>query len=239
MNTSRVDGHTSQAFDADMNEIVNKVLDMGSLVTHQVEKAIYAFIHTDADMARAVISKDDEVNHLEVKIDEHCVQVLVRRQPTAGDLRAVIAAIKTIKDLERIGDQAKRIARSAIKAAEAGAEADRAFPEFEMMGTRVVRMLQDAMTAFRNHDAQEALQVALQDKAIDSDYESILRQNMTYMMEDPRNITRIVEMTWVGRAIERIGDHARNVCEYTIYFVKGRDVRHIDDAQIEAIVQGR
>lgn len=236
MNKQRIDGHTSQAYDAEMNEIVNDVLVMGEKVTEQVESALHAFIQADANLAKHVIDADESINDLEELIDEKCVQVLVRRQPAAGDLRAVIAIIKTIKDLERIGDQAKRIARMA-GTSNTYEISPKAFSEFETMGTRVTQMIQGAMTAFRQMDAEAALKVALLDKQIDNDYEGILRQNMTYMLEDPRNISRIVEITWVGRAIERIGDHARNVCEYTIYFVKGRSVRHIGDDELEAVVR--
>lgn len=240
MNKQRVDGHTSQAYDAEMNQVVNHVLEMGELVTQQVEKALQAFIHSDSALAKEVVEKDHLVNRMEVDIDNECVQILVRRQPAAGDLRAVIAVIKTIKDVERIGDQAKRIARLALKASDADqVMAPKEFNEFQTMGNRVLEMLRGAMQAFRKMDADDALSVALLDKQIDNDYEAILRQNMTYMLEDPRNITRIVEMTWAGRAIERIGDHARNICEYTIYFVKGQDVRHQDDSVLEATVKGR
>ncbi|GAB2579158.1 phosphate signaling complex protein PhoU [Nitrincola alkalisediminis] len=240
MNKQRVDGHTSQAYDAEMNQVVNHVLEMGELVTQQVEKALQAFIHSDSALAQQVVEKDHLVNKMEVDIDNECVQILVRRQPAAGDLRAVIAVIKTIKDVERIGDQAKRIARLALKASESDQMmAPKEFNEFQTMGSRVLEMLRGAMQAFRKMDAEDALSVALLDKQIDNDYEAILRQNMTYMLEDPRNITRIVEMTWAGRAIERIGDHARNICEYTIYFVKGQDVRHQDDSVLEATVKGR
>lgn len=238
MNKQRIDGHTSQAYDAEMNEIVNDVLLMGEKVTEQVNLALRAFMQMDDTLAKQVIDADKAINDMEVSIDDKCVHVLVKRQPAARDLRAVIAMIKTIKDLERIGDQAKRIARMASKGS-SQVMAPKAFGEFEQMGLRVNQMLQGAMSAFRQMDADAALQVALLDKQIDNDYEGILRQNMTYMLEDPRNITRIVEMTWVGRAIERIGDHARNVCEHTIYFVKGRDVRHVDDEQLEAVVRDR
>ncbi len=236
MNNQRVDGHTSQAYDAEMNEIVNDVLAMGELVVQQVEKALHAFINADVALAQEVISADTSINDMEVEIDDKCVQVLVKRQPAAGDLRAVIAVIKTIKDLERIGDQAKRIARMAAKS-DNNVLPPKEFHEFATMGGHVTQMLHGAMSAFRRMDADEALKVALLDKQVDSDYEAILRQNMTYMLEDPRNITRMVEMTWVGRAIERIGDHARNVCEYTIYFVKGRNVRHTNDEELQAIVR--
>lgn len=238
MNKQRIDGHTSQAYDAEMNEIVNDVLVMGEKVTEQVESALRAFIQMDANLAKLVVDADESINDMEESIDEKCVQILVRRQPAASDLRAIIAVIKTIKDLERIGDQAKRIARMA-GTSNSYVISPKAFSEFETMGSRVTQMLHGAMTAFRQMDAEAALKVALLDKQIDNDYEGILRQNMTYMLEDPRNISRIVEMTWVGRAIERIGDHARNVCEYTIYFVKGQSVRHIDDEQLEKVVRER
>ncbi|SFX37696.1 phosphate signaling complex protein PhoU [Marinospirillum alkaliphilum] len=239
MSTQRIDGHISQRFDEEMEGIVSDLLAMGELVTEQTESALFAFIRGDVALAQDVISKDTRINELELEIDDHCIQILARRQPAAGDLRAVVAIMKAIKDLERIGDQAKRIARIAVKLADADERYQKQYGEFELIGSHVISMLQNTLQAFREMDADKALAAALQDKSIDSDYEAILRQNMTYMMEDPRNITRIVEMTWVGRAIERIGDHARNVCEYTIYLVQGLDVRHKDDDQLQAIVQSR
>ncbi|MFK7160125.1 phosphate signaling complex protein PhoU [Marinospirillum sp. MEB164] len=236
-NKQLIAGHISQRYDAELKGIIEQVLRMGYLASAQVEKALQAFIQVDIDLAQQVIAEDQAINRMELQIDEQCIEILARRQPAASDLRAVVAVMKAIKDLERIGDQAKRIARAAMKLAENETRLTIHHNEFELIGQHVVTMLQHTLSAFQELDAEKAYGAALEDKAIDQDYEAILRQNMTYMMEDPRNISRVVEMTWVARAIERIGDHARNVCEYTIYLVKGRDVRHQADDQLEAIAK--
>lgn len=236
MNSQRIGGHTSQRFDTEMRAVVSRVLAMGELVIDQVESAIYAFIRSDVRMAQEVIDRDTRIDALEMEIDDLCVDILARRQPAAGDLRTVVAIMKAIKDLERIGDQSKRIARIAVKLAEKG-HRQAAATEFEGIGSHVISMLQNTLHAFRDMDADKALEAALQDRIIDQEYEAILRSNMNRMVDDPRSISGLVEMSWVGRAIERIGDHARNVCEYTIYLVKGLDVRHKNDDQLQALVR--
>lgn len=235
MSPQRIGGHTSQRFDTEMQAIVSQLLAMGELVIDQVESAIYAFIRKDGRMAQEVIGRDTRIDALEMDIEDRCVLILARRQPAAGDLRAVVAIMKAIKDLERIGDQSKRIARIAVKLIESGNR--QVATEFEGIGSHVISMLQNTLHAFRDMDADKALEAALQDRIIDQDYEVILRNNMTRMAKDPRSISGLVEMSWVGRAIERIGDHARNVCEYTIYLVKGLDVRHKSDDQLQALVR--
>lgn len=235
MSPQRIGGHTSQRFDTEMQAIVSQLLAMGELVIDQVESAIYAFIRKDIRMAQEVIGRDTRIDALEMDIEDRCVLILAQRQPAAGDLRTVVAIMKAIKDLERIGDQSKRIARIAVKLIESGHR--QAATEFEGIGSHVISMLQHTLHAFRDMNAEKALEAALQDRIIDQEYEAILRNNLARMAEDPRSITGLVETGWVGRAIERIGDHARNVCEYTIYLVKGLDVRHKNDDQLQALVR--
>lgn len=236
MAKARIGGHYSHRYDAELEEVVNRVLAMGGLVESQLSNALQSFIEGDSATAQEVTENDTRVNTFEVTIDERCVEILARRQPAAMDLRLVVAVIKTITDLERIGDKAVSIARMAMRQAEGDRPRKQTFRDIETMGNRVIKMLGDALDAFARMDAAAAVNVVRQDLAVDSDHEAIMRQNVTYMMEDPRNISRMLDVTYATRALERVGDHARNMCEYTIYLVKGRDVRHIDVSEMEAIV---
>ena len=238
MENKRIGGHYSHRYDAELEEVVNRVLAMGGLVESQLSNALQSFIEGDATIAHEVTENDTRVNTFEVTIDERCVEILARRQPAAMDLRLIVAVIKTITDLERIGDLAVSIARMAMRQAEGDRPRKQTFRDIETMGNRVIKMLGDALDAFARMDAAAAVNVVRQDFAIDSDHEAILRQNVTFMMEDSRNIGRMLDITYAARALERVGDHARNMCEYTIYLVKGRDVRHIDLKEMEAIVEG-
>jgi phosphate transport system protein len=238
MENNRLGGHYSHRYDSELKDVVNRVLAMGGLVESQLNRAIQAFLDGDTAIAHEVIDNDTRVNSLEVAIDERCVEILARRQPAALDLRLVVAVIKTITDLERIGDLAEGIARMAVRIAEGERPRKQLFRDIETMGRRVTTMLHDALDAFARMDPAAALDVVRQDFAIDADHEAIMRQNATFMMEDPRYITRMLDVTYAARALERVGDHARNMCEYTIYLVKGRDVRHIDLAEMDAVVHG-
>lgn len=224
--------HISTRFDQELEEIRNKVLTMGGLVERQIGESIRAVIESDIESAEAVIQNDVKVNTLEVSIDEECVQILARRQPTASDLRLVIAVIKTITDLERIGDEAKRIANQAIDM-EGHFSKSRQFSDLEQIGQRVLAMLRDSLDAFARMDVDLCLSVAQEDEKVDREYESIIRQQMTYLMEDPRMIRASIDVMWAARAIERVGDRSCNICEYVIYQVKGRDIRHISLEEIE------
>ena len=239
MENKRIGGHYSHRYDAELEEVVNRVLAMGGLVEAQLSNALQAFIDGDSQIAQEVTENDTRVNTFEVTIDERCVEILARRQPAALDLRLIVAVIKTITDLERIGDLAVAIARMAQRQAEGDRPRKQVFRDIETMGNRVISMLAGALDAFARMDAASAVSVVKQDFAIDSDHEAIMRQNVTYMMEDPRNISRLLDISHAVRALERVGDHSRNMCEYTIYFVKGRDVRHIDLSEMEAIVHDK
>jgi phosphate transport system protein len=229
--------HISHQFNAELEDIRSRVLQMGGLVEQQIGHAINALVSGDVALAQAVATEDFKVNKMEVTIDEECSQIIARRQPAASDLRLVVAVIKTITDLERIGDEAEKIARMAQRLA--GEERPKTnYIEIQALGNHVRHMVHDALDAWARLDIEAALRVAREDKQVDSEYVGIIRQMITYMMEDPRTISRTLDVIWTARALERIGDHARNICEYIIYLVKGKDVRHTSIEQIEKEILG-
>jgi phosphate transport system protein len=230
--------HISRQYNAELEEIRSRVLQMGGLVEQQIEHALDSLVKGDTALGESVILNDTKVNKLEVTIDEECNQIIARRQPAASDLRLVIAVVKTITDLERIGDEAERIARMAVSLAQEERPKNN-YAEIQTLGGHVRQMVHDALDAFARLDIEAALRVAREDTRIDQEYGGVMRQMITYMMEDPRTISRVLNVIWAARALERIGDHARNICEYIIYLVKGRDVRHTSLEQIEKEILGR
>lgn len=226
MNTPSYKSHISSQYNSELEDVRQRVLAMGGLVEQQIVDATRALIEADSELADEVRRNDIRVNQLEVQIDEECSGILARRQPTAGDLRLVYAVIKTITDLERIGDEASKIARMAI---DLGQHERSPAPLVEVghLSRHVSQMVRDSLDAFARMDVDAALAVAQEDVAVDREYEALLRQCITFMMEDPRTIRRVLDVIWSVRALERIGDHARNIAEYVIYFVKGKDVRHL------------
>lgn len=224
--------HISHKFDEDVEEVTTSVLNMGGLVVQQIEKSVKALLAGDKEMAEEVIEDDLKVNTFDVDIDEMCNSIIVMRQPTATDLRLIMAIIKTTSDLERMGDEAKRIARQAIDISKRGALPEQ-FDSIEQMSTRVIGMLNKALDAFARRDVDESFNVIQVDKKVDKDYENLVRQQITYMMEDPRKIPVAIDLLWSSRALERIGDRACNICEYVIYLVKGKDVRHVEIKELK------
>lgn len=233
MDTNGTSHHISQQFDEEMEGLRHKVLKMGGLVEQQIAGAIDALQGTNAHKAEKIIRKDHKVNALEVDIDESCIQILARRQPAATDLRMVVAVIKTITDLERIGDEAEKIARMAVSLAEDDATFGSRYAGIQHMAELVKHMVHDVLDAYARLDVDSAIKVVRDDEIVDHEYQNMMRMLMTYMMEDPRTISHVFDMVWAARALERIGDHAKNIGEYVIYLVKGKDIRHLDLDEVE------
>lgn len=233
VDTVDISHHTSRKYNAELEDVRNKVLTMGGLVEKQLADALTAVATGDSKLGEAVITGDYKINALEVEIDEECTRILARRQPAASDLRFVVAVIKTITDLERMGDESERIGRMAIRLAERERPKSQ-YRELRHLGDLVKRMVHESLDAFARTDIESALCIREHDRQVDDEYESMMRELITYMMEDTRNIPRSVEIMWSARALERIGDRAANICEYVIYLVKGRDVRHTSWDQVQA-----
>ncbi len=225
--------HTSKQFDAELEAIRAHVLQMGGLVESQIYSAINSLVEGDIALMNRVIDEDHRVNAMEVKIDEACSQVIARRQPTASDLRLLMMVVKTITDLERIGDEAEKIARMAKMLSEKHGLAIPRYNEIKHASELAIDMLRKSLDAFARLDVVMAAETVRQDDQVDTEFRAIMRYLITFMMEDPRTITTALEILFVAKAIERIGDHAKNISEYVIYMVKGRDVRHVSLEEIE------
>ncbi len=222
--------HSSKQYDNDLEAIRSKVLLMGGTVETQFLDAMTCFRIGNLERADRVIRDDDVVNQLEVALDDACSHLIVRRQPAANDLRTVMATIKVISDLERIGDEATKIARTANSLHGRGAVTVNHDETVRAIASSASNMLHDALDAFARLDDKQALQVIEQDAFINHEFRSILRNLISFMMEDPRTISAALDTLWVAKAIERIGDHAKNIAEYVIYIVEGKDIRHMRPA---------
>ena len=238
MNAGMASQHISKQFDKELENIRERVLAMGGLVEQQLSNALKALTESDIQYAEIVIRNEPQVNDLEVSIDEDCTKILARRQPTARDLRLIMAVINTITDLERIGDEYEKVARMTIDLVEKqGPKAY--YVGINSVGVHARKMVHGALDAFARMDTRAALSVASEEPKSDEMYVAILRQLITYMMEDPRNITGTIDAVWTARSLERIADHARNICEYVIDFVEGKDVRHTTIEQMEKEISSR
>ena len=235
MDNMQLNKHISGQFNTELETIRTQVMSMGGLVEQQLTDAIRAMHDRDENLARRVIQDDAKVNMMEVSIDEACVRIIAKRQPTASDLRLVMAIIKTIAELERIGDVAERIAKTALE--NFTNQHQPLLVSLEALGSKTVQMLHDVLYAFARMDVDAAIRVYREDRKVDKEYEGIIRQLMTYMMEDPRSIPNVLTAMWCARAIERIGDRCQNICEYIFYFVKGKDVRHLNGDDLEQMLQ--
>ena len=227
--------HISHKFNDELLALKTQFLKMGGMVESQVEKAIEALIDGDTHMADEIRANDTKVDKMEMDLDEEATLIIARRQPTARDLRLVISVIKMVADLERVGDEAKKIAKLAIKLSEEG-QAPRGYIEVRHIGTHVQSMLRDALDAFARLDSEQALRIMKEDKRVDEEYQAAARTLLTFMMEDTRNISRCMSVMWVLRALERVGDHACNIAENVIFMVEGEDVRHTPVEEAEKVV---
>lgn len=227
MESTEFGQHISRRFDQELDALRNKVLRMGGLVQDQLQKAILAVVTGDSELGLKVAHDDYKVNKMEVEIDEECGRILVRRAPAAMDLRLILMVVKTITDLERIGDEAEKIGFLASRLA-AMEQPDDHYRELKNLGAHVQVMLEDTLDAFSALDVDKARAVVIEDEQVDEEYEAITRQCLTFMMEDPKAIKRVMNVTWAARAMERIGDHAKNISEYVVFLVLGKDVRHTE-----------
>jgi len=233
------DKHLSTQFDAELSGISTRVLEMGGVVETQVAQAVYALSHFSNETASQVLRQEERVNAMEVEIDRDLSTIIARRQPTARDLRLLIAISKAIANLERIGDEAARVARTVQRIINAGVSSRMRLPvnDLEFESELAIAQLRKALDAFARLDVDKAIEVLRQDDQIDQEFDGLMRKLITYMMEDPRTITSSIDLVFVAKAIERVGDHAKNLAEVTIYVVKGTDVRHNSVAAVESMVK--
>jgi phosphate transport system protein len=218
--------HTLKQFDADLEAIRSKVLQMGGLVELQIRNAVRGLSNGDADALEEVIQTDRQVNAFEVEIDDSCAQIIARRQPAAGDLRTVMSISKTVTDVERMGDEAKKIARIGKQILARGQLVVPRLADVTHAAEAAIVLLRKALDAYARLDSTGAQELIREDVLIDTEFRAILRQLITYMMEDPRTITTAMDIIWIAKAIERIGDHSKNVAEQVVFIVEGTDIRH-------------
>lgn len=229
--------HSSKQYELDLEGIRSRVLQMGGMVEKQFHDAMNCFRTLNVQEAERIIAADVEVNQMEVALDDACSHLIVKRQPAANDLRTVMATIKVITDLERIGDEATKIARAANAIHQRGLVTIAHEDIVRVMGTSAGRQLHDALDAFARMDEKQATRLIVADEEIDHEYRAAMRNAVTFMMEDPRTISTALDTVWVAKAIERIGDHAKNIAEYVIYIVEGKDIRHTDYAILQQAAQ--
>ncbi|MYL23605.1 phosphate signaling complex protein PhoU [Vreelandella massiliensis] len=228
--------HISRQFNQELEELKTHLMAMGGLVEKQVHDAVLSLLEGDTKLAIKVRDSDRQVNELQLQIDDECTRVLARRQPAASDLRLVVAVIRASSDLERIGDEASKIARNAITLSESGA-AVRGLVEVRHISDHVRKMLRDALTSFARFDTDLALEVVREDELVDDEYSSAMRSLITFMAEDARSISPVLSVMWVLRALERVGDHADNLAEHVVYLVKGLDIRHANPETLDEQMQ--
>ena len=227
-----IDQHISQAYNQELQNLRQRAIDMGRAVERQCRAALEALTQGDANLAQEVASSDHHINTMEMDIDAACTGILARRQPTASDLRLILTIVRMIADLERIGDEAEKIGRLALKLAKTH-NRDGFHAEPHHIGRRVLEMLSGALGAFEQLDLHAAIAVASRDPDIDQEFEALNRLSISHMMEDPRDVKNVLQVNWCARAMERIGDHAVNICEYVVYLVKGTNVRHRNLQQLQ------
>jgi phosphate transport system protein len=231
------DRHLSTRFDSELNGVSGRVMELGGLVESQLRQAIYALTSFNGDAASAVIETETRVNAMELEIDRELSSIIARRQPTARDLRLLIAISKTTANLERVGDEADKIARMVKSIIESGSARQLPASELRVAADLASGLLRKALDAFARLDTATAVAILKEDDLIDKEFDGFVRKLITYMMEDPRTISASLDLLFLAKAIERIGDHSKNIAEFIIYIVKGADVRHTPMAEIESAVK--
>ncbi len=231
------DKHLSTQFDSELNSVSSRVMELGGLVESQIQQAIYALSHFSVDAADQVMTTEARVNAMEVDIDRDLSSIIARRQPTARDLRLLMAISKTTANLERVGDEANKIARMVKSIIGNGAPRTLPSSELRVAADMASALLRKALDAFARLDTATAVSILKEDDLIDKEFDGFVRKLITYMMEDPRTISASLDLLFLAKAIERIGDHAKNIAEFIIYIVKGADVRHTSMEHIESAVQ--
>jgi phosphate transport system protein len=229
--------HISGQFNAELDAMKKHLLEMGGLVEQQLSRAVQALAERDSGIADDVLSAEGEINAMDRQIDEECSRILARRQPAASDLRLVLAVAKSTTDLERVGDEACKIARQAIRISELPPSPSN-YTEVRQIGRHVAALLRESLDAFARLDVERAIEVVMNDGHVDAEYDSAVRSLVTFMMEDARNIGSVLHEMWALRSLERIGDHATNIAEQVVYLVRGLDVRHMEPAELRAVVGG-
>ena len=229
--------HLSTQFDSELNAVSNRVMELGGLVESQIQQAIYALSHFNVEVANQVSETEARVNAMEIDIDRELSSIIARRQPTARDLRLLIAISKTTANLERVGDEAEKIARMVRSIIQSGSPLSLPSRELRVAADMASGLLRKALDAFARLDTAAAVAILKEDDLIDQEFDGFVRKLITYMMEDPRMISPSLDLLFLAKAIERIGDHAKNIAEFIIYVVKGADVRHTSMEQIESVLK--
>ncbi|MBB3061599.1 phosphate signaling complex protein PhoU [Microbulbifer rhizosphaerae] len=219
------DQHISRQFNEDLESIKTEMLEMGGMVARQVADAVDSLANADSELAEKVLHIEEEIDKREMALDEHATLIIAKRQPAASDLRMVMSVIRIARDLERVGDEASKIAKMAIALTDEGS-APRGYTEIRHIASAVRKMLNDSLDAYTRFDVKSAMDTLAEDEQVDMDYRTAVRELITYMMEDPRSISRVINVLWTLRSLERIGDHAKNICEQVVYLVEGADIRH-------------
>ena len=231
------DKHLSSQFDSELNAVSARVMELGGLVENQIQRAIYALSQFSTEAASQVMETEAKVNAMEVEIDRDLASIIGRRQPTARDLRLLMAISKTTANLERVGDEANKIARMVRSIIESGSARTLPCTELRVAAELASGLLRKSLDAFARLDTNAAVAILKEDDLIDKEFDGFVRKLITYMMEDPRTISASLDLLFLAKAIERIGDHAKNIGEFTIYVVKGEDVRHTSIEQVESVLK--
>jgi len=232
MNDKDFTNHISQRFNQEMHDVYKNVREMGGLVEEQLDSAIKALINGDKEMAQMVMESDKAINDKDIEIHDLCVHVMATQQPIATDLRMLVSAMKASTDLERVGDEAEKVARVVISSHKNATASHACYSDLIHMAEITQTMLNASLDAFARMSVEDAIKVIKSDSQVNREYDAVMRQTITYMMEDPRNISRIIDVSWAAKALERIADHSKNLAQYVVYLAKGNDIRYTDSDEL-------